>query len=163
MILKTLGTMITVTGSAIISARWVFTLPKMTERTDSTVLAKSMCGPLAESLTELEAKHEGLTGIAPLRNGADSFAARILLADAAVTSIDAQYYIWNADLTGTLLLDALMRAADRGVRVRLLLDDNGTTGLDAEIAALVTRPNVEVRLYNPFNLRTYKTKSNVNR
>lgn len=58
-----------------------------------------------------------------------------------------------------MLLDALVRAADRGVQVRLLLDDNGTTGLDAELAALVAHPNIEVRLYNPFTLRTFKTLS----
>ena len=63
------------------------------------------------------------------------FAARILLAEAAERTLDVQYYIWHDDLTGTLLLDALRRAADRGVRVRLLLDDNNTAGLDATLAA----------------------------
>ncbi|MEZ5565868.1 MAG: phospholipase D family protein [Gammaproteobacteria bacterium] len=101
----------------------------------------------------------GLTGIAPLGSGADAFAARILLADVAVSSIDAQYYIWHGDLTGLLLLDALRRAADRGVRVRLLLDDNGTSDLDAEIAQLDAHQNAEVRLYNPFNLRRFKLLS----
>ena len=82
-----------------------------------------------------------------------------MLADAAVASIDAQYYIWRGDLTGYLLLDALRRAADRGVRVRLLLDDNGVWGLDRELAALHAHPNVQVRLYNPFNLRRFKALS----
>ncbi|HNP37826.1 MAG TPA: phospholipase D family protein, partial [Woeseiaceae bacterium] len=98
-------------------------------------------------------------GVASLGNGADAFAARILLANAAVSSIDAQYYIWHGDLTGSLLLDALRRAADRGVRVRLLLDDNGTYGLDAELAWLDAHENAEVRLYNPFNLRRFKMLS----
>lgn len=159
MILKKLVSAIAVAGSAIVVARSVFKLPKIEERIDSTALPKAMSGPLAKALIELEAKYKGLTGIAPLQNGADAFAARMLLADAAVSSIDAQYYMWHADLTGILLLDALVRAADRGVRVRLLLDDNGTSGLDAEMAALVAHPNIEVRLYNPFNLRTFKTLS----
>lgn len=159
MILKTLVSAIAVTGSSIIIARSAFKLPEIKNRVNSTVLPKSMSGPLADSLAKLEAEHEGLTGIAPLQSGADAFAARILLADAAVSSIDTQYYMWHADLTGTLLLDALVRAADRGVRVRVLLDDNGTTGLDAEIAALVSHANIEVRLYNPFNLRALKTLS----
>lgn len=159
MILKALFFIIAVAGSAILIARLTFTIPEIEERIDTTVLPKATSGPLAESLIELEAAHKGLTGIAPLQSGADAFAARILLADAAVSSIDAQYYIWHADLTGTLLLDALVRAADRGVRVRLLLDDNGTTGIDTEIAALVAHPNIEVRLYNPFNLRTAKILS----
>ncbi|MBE8610082.1 phospholipase D family protein [Psychrobacter sp. FME2] len=140
-------------------ARFAFTLPEIEGRIDTTVLPKAMNGPLADALIELEAVHKGRTGIAQLQNGADAFAARILLTDVAISSIDAQYYIWRADLTGTLLLDALVRAADRGVRVRLLLDDNGTTGLDNEIAALVAHPNVEVRLYNPFNLRIFKMLS----
>lgn len=83
----------------------------------------------------------------------------MLLADAATASIDTQYYIWSGDLTGYLLLDRLVKAADRGVRVRLLLDDNGTSGLDAEIAELVAHPNVGVRLWNPFVLRRFKMLS----
>ncbi len=105
------------------------------------------------------ADHTGLTGIAPLQNGTDAFAARFLLAEAAVSSLDVQYYIWRGDMTGYLLLDALRRAADRGVRVRLLLDDNGISGLDAALAALDAHPNAEVRLYNPFNLRRFKKLS----
>ncbi len=159
MILKALISTIALAGSSIVIARSAFKLPKIKNRVDSTILPKAITGSLAEALTKLEAEYKGLTGIASLQNGADAFAARILLADAAVSSIDAQYYIWHADLTGTLLLDALVRAADRGVRVRLLLDDNGTEGLDAEIAALVTHANIEVRLYNPFNFRTFKMLS----
>lgn len=159
MILKTLVSTAALAGSSIVIARSVFALPQIKNRVDTTALAKAMSGALADALTELEATHEGLTGIAPLQNGADAFAARLLLVDAAVSSIDAQYYMWHADLTGTLLLDALVRAADRGVRVRLLLDDNGTEGLDGEIAALVAHSNIEVRLYNPFNLRTFKNLS----
>ena len=159
MILKALFFIIVVTASAILIARLTFSIPEIEGRIDTTVLPKATSGPLAESLIDLEAAHQGLTGIAPLQSGADAFAARIMLADAAVSSIDAQYYIWHADLTGTLLLDALVRAADRGVRVRLLLDDNGTTGIDPELAALAAHPNIEVRLYNPFNLRTAKVLS----
>ena len=139
---------------ATVVARIAFALPAVEGRRDSVALPPSEGGPLAEALAGHETDaSEGLTGIAALRGGADAFAARMILADRAVSSIDAQYYIWHADLTGYLLLDALTRAADRGVRVRLLLDDNGTAGLDAEIAALVAHPNVEVRLWNPFNLR----------
>ena len=65
-----------------------------------------------------------------------------------------QYYIWHDDLTGTLLFEALHRAAERGVRVRLLLDDNNTAGLDGLLAALDAHPNIEVRLFNPFAIRS---------
>lgn len=76
-----------------------------------------------------------------------------MLARAAKRSIDAQYYIWHADLTGSLLFGELFAAAERGVRVRLLLDDHNTTGLDPAIAALDAHPNIEVRLFNPFRIR----------
>ncbi len=89
-----------------------------------------------------------------LPNGRDAFAARVRLADIAERSLDVQYYIWQNDLTGTLLLDALRRAADRGVRVRLLLDDNGTRGLDDVLRTLVAHRNIEVRLFNPFATRS---------
>lgn len=143
---------------AIVIARFVFALPP-NEKTQGTHLPPSETGPLAKALIPQVTQHEEKTGIASLQSGADAFAARMILADAAVSSIDAQYYIWHDDLTGVLLLEALKRAADRGVQVRLLLDDNGTSGLDAEIAALDAHPMAEVRLYNPFNLRRFKLLS----
>src|SRR5205085_1809203 len=82
-------------------------------------------------------------------NPRDTFAARVLLADAAEKSLDAQYYIWHGDQVGYLLFEALWRAAERGVRIRLLLDDLNTKGLDPTLAVLDAHPNIEVRLYNP--------------
>src|SRR5262245_48834092 len=99
------------------------------------------------------AAHPGKTGIYALPVPRDGFAARGLLAGAAERSIDAQYYIWHGDQTGYLLFEALWQAADRGVRVRLLLDDNNTAGLDWVIAALDAHDNIEVRLYNPLAQR----------
>lgn len=86
----------------------------------------------------------------------DAFAVRGLLMHSAEKSLDIQYYIWRADSTGMLLLQNLHNAADRGVRVRLLLDDNGIKKLDRELALLNTHPNIEVRLFNPFVLRNPK-------
>src|SRR5690606_2633965 len=63
---------------------------------------------------------------------------------------------WHGDTTGMLLFKAVHAAAERGVRVRLLLDDNGIPGLDDELAALDTHPNIDVRLFNPFLVRTPK-------
>jgi putative cardiolipin synthase len=97
--------------------------------------------------------HPGLSGIYPLRDARDAFAARVLLARTAERSLDVQYYIWHDDLSGKLLFAALREAADRGVRVRLLLDDNNTSGLDPTLAALDAHPNIEVRLFNPFVIR----------
>jgi putative cardiolipin synthase len=107
--------------------------------------------------TELAAQgHGGLTGVLALAEGREAFATRMLLAEAAERSLDVQYYIWHADLTGKFLLEALRQAADRGVRVRLLLDDNSTQGLDPILAALDSHPNIEVRLFNPFLQRDWR-------
>jgi cardiolipin synthase C len=89
----------------------------------------------------------------PLPDAHEAFAARVLLAQAAERALDAQYYIWRNDRTGTLLFEALHAAAERGVRVRLLLDDKPTSGLDTTLAALDAHPNIEVRLFNPFVAR----------
>jgi putative cardiolipin synthase len=99
------------------------------------------------------AAHPSRSGIYPLRDARDAFAARVLLASHAHRTLDAQYYIWRNDVTGALLFKALRDAADRGVRVRLLLDDNNTGGLDRTLAALDAHPNLEVRLFNPFSVR----------
>ena len=77
----------------------------------------------------------------------------MLVAASARRSLDVQYYIWHLDTTGSLLLGALLNAANRGVRVRLLLDDNNTDGLDPTLAALDAHPNIEVRVFNPFLVR----------
>jgi putative cardiolipin synthase len=75
------------------------------------------------------------------------------LVQRAERSLDIQYYIWRDDMTGTLLFQALRDAADRGVRVRLLLDDNNTPGLDPILSVLDSHPNIEIRLFNPFVIR----------
>ena len=100
--------------------------------------------------------HPGQSGIVELRDGRDAFAARVLLADNAERTLDLQYYIWRNDMSGALLFAALCRAADRGVQVRLLLDDNNTSGLDSFLAALASHPNIQVRLFNPFRLRRWR-------
>lgn len=143
----------------ILVARVLFPVPVFKQRLATIALPPAQTGALADALDQHGKNHAGLTGIAPLQNGADAFAARFMLADAAVSSLDVQYYIWRADMTGYLLLDALRRAADRGVRVRLLLDDNGISGLDPALSALDAHRNAEVRIYNPFNLRRFKRVS----
>ena len=102
-------------------------------------------------------QHPGLSGIHTLADPLEAFAARLLLAHAAERTLDVQYYIWRGDQTGTMLLQALLAAAERGVRVRMLLDDGGTSGLDPMLAALVLHPMVEVRLFNPFVVRKPKS------
>lgn len=111
-------------------------------------------GQAVERLVQRELDDE--SGIHPLADAHHAFAARVWLARSAERTLDVQYYIWRRDVTGTLLLKALHDAADRGVRVRLLLDDHGTAAVDEEMAAFNTHPRVEVRLFNPFIVRQPK-------
>lgn len=83
---------------------------------------------LGKAIAPLLAAHPRHSGIHSLRDAHDAFAARVLLAQTAERTLDIQYYIWRKDMTGTLLFEAVRAAADRGVRVRLLLDDNNTSG-----------------------------------
>ncbi|MDN5786636.1 phospholipase D family protein [Pseudorhodobacter sp.] len=158
-LLKFIIGLILAAAVVITALRALFPVPVMRNRKDTLSLPPSKHGPLADAIARQPPGTAGLTGILPLEDGEGAFAARIILTDLAVSSIDAQYYIWRRDLTGYLLFDALERAADRGVRVRLLLDDNGTNGLDGELAQLSAHRNIEVRLYNPFNLRRAKLLS----
>jgi putative cardiolipin synthase len=105
---------------------------------------------LGRALAPRLAQHPGESVFYPLTAGADAFAVRLALARTAQRSLDLQYYIFDADDTGLTLLAEVMAAADRGVRVRLLLDDLHTDGQDQALAALDAHPNVEVRLFNPF-------------
>ena len=116
------------------------------ERTGDTNLG-SLVVPLAK-------EHPGESGFRLLYDGIDALAARLVLAKYAEKSIDAQYYLITNDLIGYVFIEALLRAADRGVRVRLLLDDIQTKGYDAGMAGLDSHPNFEVRIFNPFANRS---------
>ena len=128
-------------------------LPPLDGRSVSVAVLPDTTTTLGREVAPMLGEHPGKTGVVALKTGHEGFAARVHLADIAERSLDLQYYIWHADLTGTLLMDAVLRAADRGVRVRLLLDDDNTAGMDAQIARLDAHPNIEVRLYNPFVVR----------
>ena len=131
-------------------------LPSLQDRTASQAFERDPSTRIARTYADAAEKNPGLTGIHALPDGRSAFAARMLLIEGAQLSLDVQYYIWHDDITGHLLLDALRRADARGVRVRLLLDDNGIAGLDPVLAALDALPNTEVRLYNPFLQRGFK-------
>lgn len=105
-------------------------------------------------VTPLVAAHPGQSGFYVLNNGIEALTARLLLANRAERSIDAQYYLLHADLAGYALVNELLKAADRGVRVRLLLDDMTTKGHDVGLATLASHPHIEIRIFNPFAYRT---------
>lgn len=141
---------------AIFLARLMFPLPDISDRGQARALGGDPETPLGRMMIAGGAAHPGQSGVIPLYNGHDALVSRLALVDAAVQSIDMQYYIWHGDTSGMLLLDALDRAAKRGVRVRLLLDDNGIHGLDPILAALNARENFQIRLFNPSPLRRPK-------
>jgi putative cardiolipin synthase len=99
------------------------------------------------------AQHPGQSGFRPLVGNANALMSRVVLADSARHSIDLQYYIFVNDATGRLLAQRLLSAADRGVRVRILLDDLDISKEDRLLDALDAHPNIEVRLFNPFRIR----------
>ena len=112
--------------------------------TDDTIFGKG-------SAERIQAQGDGQDGFLLLESGLDAFVARALLAHFAERSIDVQYYLYHRDLVGRLLMNKLIQAADRGVRVRLLVDDMDLGGRDASLVALDSHPNIEMRVFNPFN------------
>ena len=105
---------------------------------------------LGRAYVDIQAKHPGESGFRLLNNGPSALLTRAAMSDLAERSIDVQSYIYDADEVGVFLLERLIAAADRGVRVRMLLDDH-ELGLDDEALALINaHPNIEVRTFNPF-------------
>lgn len=133
-------------------------LPLLHPREDSSFLPLEDVADtgLGRGILPLVDSYDGLSGYYPLTDSLDAFATRMLMIYAAERSLDVQYYIWRRDLTGVLLLGALYDSAERGVRVRLLLDDHGTSGLDDLLTVLHEHPNIDVRLFNPYPNRTFK-------
>lgn len=113
---------------------------------------------LVEAISEQNDIHPDLSGYHPIVTGANAFASRTILTDMATRNIDAQYYIWHDDQAGQLLLKSLWKAADRGVIVRLLLDDfNSNAKLDQHLLRFASHPNIAVRIINPLMHRKFST------
>lgn len=96
---------------------------------------------------------QGLTAYLALDDAFISIASRLHLINKAQHNIDLQYYIWEDDSIGHLMLAELLKAADRGVKVRLLIDDQNGTKLDATLKQLAAHPNFEIKLFNPYKFR----------
>src|SRR5262245_39028832 len=97
---------------------------------------------------QLEA-HPGQSGAYVLDTGSEALIARAWLADHAERTLDVQYFIWSTDNVGTLAAEALLRAAERGVRVRVIVDDLMIDAPDATLLALALHPGIDIRIYNP--------------
>ena len=115
--------------------------------TDDTFLGQAVAG-----LSEGQPADQ--SGFYLMRDGVDALATRLQLSFRAEKTIDAQYYLITNDMIGKVFIASLLKAADRGVHVRLLLDDIQTKGYDAGMAALDSHPNFEIRVFNPFARRS---------
>ncbi|GGL68249.1 phospholipase D-like domain-containing protein [Wenxinia marina] len=151
-----LATLALVAVFLVLLGRRIWSLPDLSRRIDPPPAPVPEGGALAEAFGAAIAAHPGRSGVMPIPGGPGAFALRVALIRAAARRLDVQYYIWQRDVTGLLLLDELRKAADRGVSVRLLIDDNGIPALDDLLAELDAQPNAEVRLFNPFVLRRPK-------
>lgn len=98
-------------------------------------------------------QHSGGSGFYPLENGMDALGVRLRMVERAENSIDLQYFLMKLDTAGAVLANGLLRAADRGVRIRFLLDDVFTTVPDRSLLLMNQHPNIEIRMFNPVSRR----------
>ncbi len=124
-------------------------LPFNSYRKDSWAFSNTESTKIGKYVHPEVTKYPGLSGFYPLADGHDALAIRLALIDQAECSIDAQYYLFHTDLVGCLFMYHLLLAADRGVRVRLLVDDLSSVSADKVMAIANSHPNIEIRLFNP--------------
>ena len=110
-------------------------------RNPSNTFAQPETTTVGALFQEAADKHPGLSGFSMIRQGGHAFMARLAMADLAEKTLDAQYYIWDGDTTGLILADHLLRAADRGVRVRVLIDDHYMIGKQRQQHCGARRPS----------------------
>jgi putative cardiolipin synthase len=131
-------------------------IPRDYPRTDSYAMSDTKNTKTGELLKSELAGHPGQTAFLPLESGLDALAARLGLAVVAEKTLDVQYYIWRGDITGVAVAYSLLEAADRGVRVRILLDDLQASIHDPALLAINEHRNIEVRMFNPTATRGIK-------
>lgn len=129
-------------------------LPDNSGRSTSFAIKQSVDTRLGKIAIKTSALGSDYSGYLLLGNGLDALVARAVLARYAEHSIDAQYYLLHSDAVGMFFINELIKAADRGVRVRLLIDDMDMEGRDLGIAVLDAHSHIEVRLFNPFGRNT---------
>src|SRR6187200_1397475 len=124
-------------------------------RTPSTAFDDPASTRLGQFFGPAADQHPGLSGFSLLSQAREAFITRLALADLAERSLDMQYYMWDGDTTGRIIVEHVLKAADRGVRVRLLVDDPYYKDSDSVKAGLDAHPNVEIRLFNPLTNRRW--------
>jgi putative cardiolipin synthase len=129
------------------------TLPELPDVPDQVAMPAAKGGALDSLIASAEAAHPGQSGFRLVSDGTEALVVRIQSAKLAQRSLDVQTYIWHTDMTGVYLGNQLLDSADRGVRVRLLIDDLDARAKNEGFAALAAHPNVEVKLFNPWVTR----------
>ncbi len=125
-------------------------LPKTYLRTSSPAFADYKSTRIGRLFEKETVKHPGKSGFKLIPYGQDAFTARIAMARLAQKSLDLQYYLWHSDKVGLILASEVLKAADRGVKVRILIDDIEQSGRDDIVAAMDAHPNIQIRIFNPF-------------
>ena len=129
-------------------------LPPRPALPDVAAIAPAEGGRLDDLSADREARHPGASAFRLVTEGTEAFVVLMQSARLAVRSLDVQTYIWHSDLTGNYLAQQLLESADRGVRVRLLVDDLDARAKNDGFAALASHPNIDVRMFNPFVTRS---------
>ena len=130
-------------------------IPKNYPKPQSAAFKEHKSTSIGKMFDREAAKHPGKSGFDIIRYGRRAFTARIAMTEMAEKSLDLQYYVWEPDATGRLLGYYVLKAADRGVKVRILLDDIGLEVRDTMIASFDAHPNIEIRIFNPFSVRDF--------
>lgn len=129
------------------------TVPLDKPKQFSQAISDNSATELGLLAAEWNEQHDGESGFFPFVYGMDALGARLEMAERAQSTLDLQYFLMKDDSAGAVVSAALWRAAERGVRIRFLLDDVFTTAPDSGLSALHGHPNIEVRLFNPISRR----------
>jgi len=130
------------------------TLPKNFDRPVSVSLPEPHINELGRHIENDAMAHPGMSGFYVLNSNIEALVARGMLAQVSEKTLDLQYYIFKGDESGALVLSWVLEAAERGVRVRILLDDLGQAAKDSQLVLLSSHPNISVRVFNPFAQRS---------
>lgn len=131
------------------------TLDRDVERTESLAISHEDAAAtrFGQGWAKGAPADSSLSAFRLLESSLEAFAARIAVVNGAERTLDLQYYIFDADETGLFLVERLVAAADRGVRVRLLIDDMYAHGVEKSLAVFDSHPNIELRIFNPWTQR----------
>ena len=132
-------------------------LPDNTHRSESFAYTDTHNTRYGMAQQHAKRTHPGKSGFLLLKDGLDAYVARTILARGAERSIDVQYYMIHDDLVGDLFVHELLKAADRGLRIRILVDDIDLQGRTFNAATLSAHSNIEVRIFNPFSRKMART------